>query len=134
MNHVLGKLEQQVQHLGRLRQQRQQLESQEEQLAQAVRSQMSEHGLNATRSDDFEAKLIKQQRLTVKAAAFQRAVTKKEFLSAVTVSVTAARKIIGDIKLRKISEAVETVQLRLVARDPKLVIPRQDEAKHESAA
>ena len=127
-------IERQVQHLGKLRQQRQRLEVQEQQLTRAVRSQMSEHGTSVIRSADFEAKLVRQERLTVKPAAFCRVVTKKEFLEAVTVSVTAAREIIGDRKLRKISGVAESVQLRVTARGRTAATASQGAASREATA
>jgi hypothetical protein len=113
MNRII---EQQIQRLGQLRLQRQQLETQEQELVRSVRGQMVEHGVNTVCSDEFEAKIITQERLTVKPVAFHRAVTKKEFMEAATISVTAAREILGDRKLRKISSVAETVQLRITAR------------------
>jgi hypothetical protein len=112
----MNALEQQIQRLGELRAQRQRLEAQEQELASAVRGQMAEHGLQLVRSDDYEARLVTQEKLTVDAAALQRAVTKKEFLSCVSVGVQAARALLGDIRLRKMSVVTETVQLRVTTR------------------
>ena len=109
-------IEQQVQRLGQLRQQRQQLEAQEQQLARSVKSQMSEHGQSVVTSGDYEAKLTTQERLTVDPAAFRRSVPRKEFLKSVTVSVTAARDLLGDRKLRTISTVNESIQLRVTER------------------
>ena len=69
-------VEQQVQRLGELRRRRQEIEAEEQRLVRAVRGQMAEHGLSAVHSDEYEAKLVAQQRLAVNPAAFQRAVTK----------------------------------------------------------
>ena len=112
----MNALEQQIQRLGELRAQRQRLEAQEQELASAVRGQMAEHGLQLVRSDNYEARLVTQEKLTVDAAALQRAVTKKEFLSCVSVGVQAARALLGDIRLRKMSVVTETVQLRVTTR------------------
>jgi hypothetical protein len=112
----MNALEQQIQRLGELRAQRQRLEAQEQELASAVRGQMAEHGLQLVRSDDYEARLVAQEKLTVDAAALQRAVTKKEFLSCVSVGEQAARALLGDIRLRKMSVVTETVQLRVTTR------------------
>lgn len=127
-------IEQQVQRLGRLRQQRQQLEAQEQELVRAVRGQMVEHGVGTVCSDEFEAKLITQERLTVRPAAFHRAVTKREFMEAVAISVTAAREILGERKLRRISDVTETVQLRVTARRRRPAPLPQDAASHEATA
>lgn len=109
-------LEAQVQRLGRLRARRQRIEAEEQRLTSAVRSRMAEHGRQVVRSDDFEARLANRQTLTVDPAAFARAVTKRDLLASVTVSVQAARALLGDVKLRKISTATESVQLRVSAR------------------
>ena len=127
-------IEQQVQRLGRLRQQRQQLEAQEQELVRAVRGQMVEHGVGTVCSDEFEAKLITQERLTVRPAAFHRAVTKREFMEAVAISVTAAREILGERTLRRISDVTETVQLRVTARRRRPAPLPQDAASHEATA
>ena len=112
----MKQIELQIQRLGELRQRRQEIEAEEQRLVRAVRSQMAEHGLGAVHSDEYEAKLVTQQRLVVNPAAFHRAVTKKQFLEAATIGVTAARDILGDRKLRRISDVTETVQLRIAAR------------------
>ncbi len=127
-------IEQQVQRLGLLRQQRQQIEAQEQELVRAIRGQMVEHGVGAVCSDEFEAKLITQERLTVKPAAFHRAVTKREFLEAATISVTAAREILGERKLRKISHIAEIVQLRVTTRRRRPAAVPQSAATHEATA
>lgn len=126
--------ERQVQRLGKLRQRRQQLEAQEQELSRAVRSVMSEHGMSVVRSADFEARLVRQDRLEVSPAAFHRAVTKKEFFEAATISVTAARKIIGDRKLRRISEVTEAVQLRVTARQRRTAAPSPSQASQQAIA
>jgi len=130
----MKQIEQQVQRLGRLRQRRQETEAEEQRLVQAVRSQMAEHGLSAVRSDEYEAKLVTQQRLAVNPAAFQRAVTKKQFLESASISVTAARDILGDRKLRKISEVAETVQLRIAARTRRRAASPHNTASREATA
>ena len=127
-------IEQQVQRLGELRQRRQEIEAEEQRLVRAVRGQMAEHGLSAVRSHDYEAKLVTQQRLTVNSAAFHRAVTKKQFLEAASISVTTARDILGDRKLRKISEVAETVQLRMTARTCRRAASPQSAASREATA
>jgi len=127
-------IEQQVQRLGELRCRRQEIEAEEQRLVRAVRSQMAEHGLSAVHSHDYEAKLVTQQRLTVDPAAFQRAVTKKQFLEAANISITTARDILGDRKLRKISEVTETVQLRIAARTQRRTASPQSAASREATA
>lgn len=127
-------IEQQVQSLGQLRQQRQQIEAQEQELVRAVRGQMVEHGISAVRSDEFEAKIVTQERLTVKPVAFQRAVSKKQFLEAASISVTAAREILGERRLRRISDMIETVQLRITARRRRPVALSQRTASREATA
>jgi len=127
-------IEQQVQRLGQLRQQRQQVETEEDLLARSVRSQMAEHGLSTVKSGDYEAKLVTQERLAVDAAAFQRAVTKAEFLQAASISVTTAREILGDRKLRKISTVTESVQLRIAARVRQATPNARDAASREATA
>jgi len=109
-------IEQQVQRLGELRRRRQEIESEEQRLFRAVRGQMAEHGLSVVRSDEYEAKLVTQHRLAVDPAKFSKAVTNREFVEAATISVTAARDILGDRKLRRISDVAETIQLRIAAR------------------
>ncbi|MCY2927943.1 MAG: hypothetical protein NTV86_00325 [Planctomycetota bacterium] len=109
-------LEQQLQHLGRLRLQRQELQAQEEELTVALRSQMSEHGTKVVRSEQFEAMLIEQERLTIDPAKFKKAVTSGQFLRCVTVGVTAAREFMGEAGLRGISTIARTIQLRVSAR------------------
>lgn len=109
-------LQRQVQQLGEARRRRQAAETAEQELARAVRSRMSEHGLTKVRSEEFEAVLVRQERLTVDPAKFRRAVSAKDFVSAVTVSVSTAREILGDRKLRRISSAAAQVQLRIAER------------------
>ena len=127
-------IEQQVQRLGELRQRRQEIEAEEQRLVRAVRSQMAEHGLSAVHSDEYEAKLVAQERLTVNPAAFHRAVTKKQFLEVASISVTTAREILGDRKLRKISEVAETVQLRITARTRRRAASSQSATAREATA
>ena len=67
-------------------------------------------------------------------AAFQRAVTKKQFLEAASISVTTAREILGDRKLRKISEVTETVQLRITARTRRRAASPQSATAGEATA
>ena len=130
----MKQIEQQVQRLGELRQRRQQLEAEEQQLVRAVRSQMAEHGLSIVRSQDHEAKLVTQGRLRVNLTAFQRAVTKRQFLEATSISVTTAREILGDRKLRKISEVTEAVQLRVTATNGRRVASPQNATSREATA
>ena len=130
----MKQIEQQVQRLGELRQRRQQTEAEEQRLVRAVRGQMAEHGLSAVRSHDYEAKLVTQQRLSVNPAAFHRAVTKKQFLEAASISVTTARDILGDRKLRRISEVAETVQLRITTRTCRRAASSHSETSREATA
>jgi len=127
-------IEQQVHRLGELRCRRQEIEAEEQRLVRAVRGRMAEHGLSCVRSEEYEAKLVAQERLAVNPAAFQRAVTKKQFLEAVSVSVTAARDILGDRKLRRISEVAETVQLRIAARTRSRAASRWGTAAREATS
>jgi len=60
--------------------------------------------------------LVRQERLTVDPTKFRRAASARDFVGAVTVSVSAAREILGDRKLRRISSAAEQVQLRIAER------------------
>ena len=109
-------LEPQLQRLGQLRQQRQQLQTQEEELTAALRSRMGEHGVKIVRSENFEALLIEQDRLSVDPGKFRKAVTPGQFLRSVTVGVTAAREFLGEENLRRISQITQVVQLRVSAR------------------
>ena len=59
-------LQTQVSQLGELRRRLSELETQEESLARAVRSQMVEHGHGEIASGGYKATLIRQERLTVK--------------------------------------------------------------------
>ena len=127
-------IEKQVQRLGELRQRRQEIEAEEQRLVRAVRGQMAEHGMSAVHSDEYEARLVAQQRLAVNPAAFQGAVTKKQFLEAANISVTTAREILGDRKLRKISEVTETVQLRIAARTRRRAASSHSETSREATA
>lgn len=112
----LTPLEQQLQHLGQLRQQRQQLLAQEEELTASLRSRMGEHGVKIVRSVDFEAQLIEQERLTVDPAKLKKALTAGQFLRSVSVGVAAAREFLGEADLRRISTIARTVQLRVSTR------------------
>jgi len=95
---------------------------------------MAEHGLSTARSDEYEAKLVAQERLQVNPAAFQRVVTKKQFLEAASIRVTTAREILGDRKLRKIGEVTETVQLRITARTRRPATSPQSATAREATA
>jgi hypothetical protein len=131
MNRII---EQQVQRLGELRQQRQVIEAQEQELVRAVRAQMAEIGLSVVRSADHQATLVTQERLTVDPAKFRKAVTDKEFVEAATISVTAAREILGERRLRKISEVTESVQLRVTVRDRSAAASPAEAAAREATA
>ena len=113
MSHAM---EQQVQRLGDLRRQRQQLEARERELARTVRRRMAEHGLRVVVGGKFEARLVTQENLKVDAAAFHQAVSKRELLESITVSVIAARDLLGDERLREISDVTQNVHLRISAR------------------
>ncbi len=110
-------LTEQIERLGRLRGRRQELQQQEDALARSVRAQMSEHGMTRATSEHFDAQLITQNRLEVVPADLRRLVSAKEFLECVSVSVTAARRIVGDKKLSSIAETRQSVQLRLQPRE-----------------
>ncbi len=109
-------LSQQVQKLGELRSKRKAIEADEDALARSVRSQMSEHGLDAVRGDDYVAALIEQERLVVDPAKFKRAVSVKEFLASATVNISSARRFLGAEKLRRISDVNRILQLRISER------------------
>jgi hypothetical protein len=113
---LLETLESQLEELGTVRQLRQDLEADEKKLLQTVRSRMAEHGLRELRSQTFQARLITQQRLTVDPAALRKKLSADEFLAAVSVKVDAARRLIGEVPLRKISEVSESIQLRIRER------------------
>jgi hypothetical protein len=113
---MIATLEHQLEELGAVRRLRQDLEADEKKLLQTVRSRMAEHGLAELRSQTFQARLIHQQRLSVDPAALRKKLSAAEFLSAVTVKVDTARRLIGDVPLRKISETTEAVQLRISDR------------------
>jgi hypothetical protein len=106
-------LQTQVSQLGDLRRRLSEVESQEESLARAVRSQMVEHGQSEIVSGGYKATLIRQERLTVKPELYQKAVGKKDFVKSVTVNITAARQLLGEKELRRISEVAEVFQLRV---------------------
>ncbi len=112
MNKLLSN---QVQQLGDLRARIKALEAQENELSTSIRSQMSEHGLEAVKSNDFEARLVRQERLSVDVAKFRRAVSPQVFAKCVAVSVPAARNALGDDQLRKIAEVQSSVQVRVTA-------------------
>ncbi|MFP4105886.1 MAG: hypothetical protein ACLFVU_07305 [Phycisphaerae bacterium] len=109
-------LSQAVERLGELRARRQAIEVEESRLAQSVRTQMSEHGLERVASKRFEARLIRQQRLTVAPAALRKLVSAADFLKCVNVTVTSARRHVAEKKLQQISETTEAVQLRIAER------------------
>ena len=109
-------IERQLQRLGRLRQQRQALEAEENELTAAVRGRMSEHDITIVRSNDFQARLVRREQLSVDPVALQRRLSKKDFLACITVRVQEARKYLGDVDLRRIGEVAESVQLRITAR------------------
>ena len=77
---------------------------------------MSEHGTKVVRSEQFEAMLVEQERLTIDPAKFKKAVTPGQFLRSVTVGVAAAREFLGEADLRRISTIARTIQLRVSPR------------------
>ena len=93
---------------------------------------MAEHGLSVILSPDYEAKLITQERLTVDPAKFRRAVTNREFLEAAAISINAAREILDDRKLRKMSKVAESVQLRIMARARRPAAMPENITPHEA--
>ena len=124
----------QLQKLGELRCQRQALESQEAELVRAVRGRMAEHGVETIRSAGFEARLVEQQRITVDPKRFRKAVTNAEFMRAITVSTTEARKFVGEERLRRIGQIITSVQLRVAPRNDVTTRRAADVASNESAA
>ena len=110
----------QVQQLGDLRRRKTQIAAEEEALARAVRAQMVEHGRQIVRAGEYEAKLVEQERLAVRPADFMKLVTKKDLLRCIDINITTARDLLGAEKIRRISDVIMVVQLRISPRQQPL--------------
>lgn len=89
------------------------LQETEKTLTHQISSYLEETRQTEIVHDGIKAMLSVCEKMTVDARKFAEKVNQADFLSAVTISVTTARKLIGDVQLRRISSVNCINQLRL---------------------
>lgn len=113
-----------VDEIARMRRHIAMLADREHRMAEILASRMRENGLDRLEGRDYSCRLIEGERLRINPARLFERVRREDFFSAVTVSSTEARRLLGEADLRAIAELVPIRQLRIEptethCRDPK---------------